>query len=84
MLNILFYAIGILALFVVFKLLSLPIRLFFKLAANALIGGLLLLLINWIAGPLGFMLPVTIWTCLLIGILGIPGVVILAIFTFIL
>ena len=82
--NVLFYAIGILVLFIVLKLFSLPLKLFLKLAGNAIIGGLFLLLINWIGTPLGFTLPVTIWTCLLVGFLGVPGVLGLALFTFLL
>ena len=80
------YAAVILVVWVLFKIFSWPIRTFFKLLINALIGGAILLLINYFGATLlgGFMLPVTWWSALTVGVLGIPGIILLVVLTLIL
>lgn len=78
------YIFGIMMLFLVAKLLLIPIKIIWKLAINALVGGLTLLLVNFIGGFFGLYIPINIITALTTGILGVPGVVMILILQYIL
>ena len=67
----------LLVIFVILKLLSAPIKLIIKLIVNGLIGGLIIYVINWIGVGFNFALPLEWWSAILVGILGIPGAIIL-------
>ena len=66
-----------LAVLLVFKLFSLPIRLIFRFLLNTAAGFILLLLFNYIGMYLGLTLGINILNALVIGILGLPGLVLL-------
>ncbi len=70
---------AVLVVFIVLKLLSVPFKLIIKLVLNGLIGGLIIFVINWIGSGFGFSLPLEWWSAILVGLLGVPGVIILAI-----
>lgn len=80
------YAGGLLLLYVLGRLFYLPARLFGRLIGSAILGGVVLLLINW-AGTLlinrgaafTLHLPLNPVTALLVGLLGVPGVVLVAV-----
>lgn len=74
---ILAYIVGIIILFIIGRILLAPIKLIIKLIYNALIGGLLLCILNWIGGYIGFHMALNFFTALVVGILGIPGVLLL-------
>ena len=48
-----------------------------KLVINTLLGALILWLINKFGGSLGIAVPLNIITALVVGIFGVPGVIIL-------
>lgn len=64
-------------LWLLLKILSAPFKLAFKLFLNAVIGLVILFAVNLVGSVFGFHLPVTAFRCLVAGILGIPGTVIL-------
>lgn len=68
---------AILVVFIVLKLLSAPLKLIIKIVLNAVIGGVIIFVINWIGAGFNFGLPLEWWSALLVGFLGIPGVIIL-------
>lgn len=76
--------IGVAILFVVLKLLALPMKIIIKLVINGLVGGLVIFVVNLIGANFGFMIDLTWITALIVGFLGVPGVVIVAILQFIL
>lgn len=76
--------IGVAVLFVVLKLLALPMKIIIKLVINGLVGGLVIFVVNLIGANFGFMIDLTWITALIVGFLGVPGVVIVAILQFIL
>ena len=78
------YVFGIMMLFLVAKLLLIPIKIVWRLGVNAVVGGLALLLINFIGGFFGLYIPINIITALTTGILGVPGVVMILIVQYIL
>lgn len=67
----------IVALYLFFKLLSAPLKLAIKLMLHAGSGFLLLLVEEIIAGFFDFSLGINLINCLIAGILGIPGVILL-------
>ena len=74
------YAVGILLILLLGRILVIPLKIVLKLVYNGLIGGLVLWLVNLIGSPMGFSLPITVWTALLVGLLGLPGVAILIVY----
>lgn len=78
------FLIGIAILFVVLKILTFPMKLIIKLLINGVIGGVIIFVVNLIGANFGFILNLNWITAIIVGILGIPGVVIVAILQFIL
>ena len=68
--------------FIILKILALPMKLIIKLIINGLIGGIIIWLINLIGASFGFVLTLNWITALIVGILGVPGVIILVILHF--
>lgn len=56
-----------------------PIKFAFRIALNSILGCLLIVLINYIGLNFNFHIGINIWTSVLVGILGIPGAVLLVI-----
>ena len=71
------FFIGIAILWLAFKLIKFSIKVFWKLLINALIGGVVLLIINIVGGLFGLIIPITFLSALIVGVLGIPGILIL-------
>lgn len=76
--------IGVAILFVVLKLLALPMKIIIKLVINGLVGGVIIFVVNLIGANFGFMIDLTWITALIVGFLGVPGVVVVAILQFVL
>lgn len=70
---------AIFVLVVVLKILTFPIRLICKFIVNSVIGGILL----YFLAKVGIFMAITWWSILLTGILGVPGVVLAIILSFI-
>lgn len=73
---ILTFAVVVIAL----KLIALPIKIIGRLAINAIIGGIIL----FILAKIGIAIIITWWMAALVALLGIPGVIIVVILSFIL
>ena len=73
------FIIAVALLFIVLKILSLPMKLIIKLVVNGLIGGITIWLINLIGANFGFTIALNWITALIVGIFGIPGAIVLAI-----
>lgn len=71
------YAVGIILLFIIGRLLLTPLKVVLKLVVNALLGAAAILLVNWIGGLFGFHIAFNIYTSFIVGTLGIPGFVLL-------
>ncbi len=78
---VLFAAGVIICIYVLFKILIAPIKWIFKLLLNAALGYLMLILVNLVGGFFDFSVPINLVTCLVAGILGIPGVIFLVMAT---
>ena len=77
--TLLLIAAVVVALYVVLKIVSAPIKLIFKLLINAVSGFLLLFLANFVSGFFDFSIPVNLLSCLISGVFGIPGVIFLVV-----
>ena len=75
------FLVGLLILFLVVKIFAWPIKILLKLIINGILGGILLWLVNLVGGGFGLYIGINIVTALIAGILGIPGVLFLIIFT---
>lgn len=71
------YGLGILAIYLVAKLLSAPIRIISRLIFNGIAGGITLLLVNFVGEIFGITVAVNIINALVAGFLGVPGVLLL-------
>lgn len=74
-------ALGMLCAFVVLgviQLFSAPLRLALKVLLNTLLGFAALFLLNLASGVTGFTLGLNLLNALIVGILGVPGLVLLA------
>ena len=69
-------AIGIIILALILKLVSIPIRLFWKFITNSIIGALML----WVVNLFGAGVPIDILRALIAGIFGIPGVIVILLY----
>lgn len=71
------YAFGMLLLYLLGYLFLVPLKTAAKLVANSAAAGVLLLVINLVGGRFGFLLPLNLFSALLVGMLGLPGLVLL-------
>lgn len=76
---ILAYIIGIILLLILGRLLFVPLKVVMKLIYNALLGAVAIFLVNLIGGIFGFHMAFNIYTAFVVGILGIPGFILLVI-----
>lgn len=78
--TIVYFVVAMIALIVIVKILSWPLKILIRLLINAVIGAVLLYLVN-IAGTtfFGFAIPITAITALIAGFFGVPGVIALII-----
>ncbi|MFL0197041.1 pro-sigmaK processing inhibitor BofA family protein [Clostridium sp. WILCCON 0269] len=75
-----YFLIAILGLYVLVKVFSWPIKILFRLIINAVLGVVLLIIVNLIGNYFGFSIGINAITALIAGFLGIPGVIFLIIF----
>jgi inhibitor of the pro-sigma K processing machinery len=76
---ILAYIAGIVLLFLLGRLLLVPLKIALKLVYNALLGAIAILLVNLAGSLVGFHIAFNIYTAFIVGTLGIPGFLLLII-----
>ncbi len=75
--QIVFYLLLAAALVLAIRIFTLPIKFFFKLLWSTFVGFLLLIVFNALGGMIGLTIAVNVVTALTVGILGIPGLILL-------
>ena len=75
--NIITFLACICFIFLIGRIFILPIKKVLKLVLNSILGGLLIYIINLIGASFGFHIGLNLFTSVTVGILGIPGVVVL-------
>ena len=76
--------IAVLAIFLILKLLTAPIRFAGKMLINALVGFVVLFLLNFVGNLIGLSLGINWFNALVVGIFGAPGVVLLLLLKYLL
>ena len=77
--SIIAYIACIFFLFIFGRLFIVPIKTICKLIINSVLGGISIFIINLIGGYFGFHIGLNLITSIFIGILGIPGVIVIII-----
>lgn len=75
--TIITYLACIIFLFIFGRIFILPIKTILKLVGNSILGGILILGINWVGQLLNFHIGINLVTSIFVGILGIPGTILL-------
>ena len=71
-------AIGIVVFAILGKLIALPFRILWKLITNSIIGAVIL----WCISLFGLGIDITFLKSLIVGVFGVPGVILVLIFHF--
>ena len=74
---VLFFALGLVLLYLTGWLLLAPLKFIMKLLVNGLLGGLLLLVINLIGGFFSVTIAINPLSAVIAGYFGLPGIVLL-------
>jgi inhibitor of the pro-sigma K processing machinery len=75
---------GILIVLVFGKALALPMKIILRLIINGILGGIAILIINFIGSYFGFNISLNVVSALIAGVLGLPGMILLIILKFLL
>mgnify|MGYP000214914396 CR=1 FL=1 len=76
---ILAYAVGIILLYILGRVLLFPMKVILKLVYNSILGGMALLAINFVGSFFRFHIALNLLSALIAGILGIPGIILLVV-----
>lgn len=76
---LLVYFACVIAIFIIGKILFVPLKMIFKLILNSILGGILIWLINLVGITWGLHIGINVITMLTIGLLGVPGAVLLTV-----
>lgn len=68
---------ALILIFLLGRLLLVPIKILLRLLVNSILGAVLLMVINFIGLNFGLLIPLNVVNALTVGILGIPGVIML-------
>lgn len=71
------YLFGIVILYMITRLMLIPLKAFSRLVINAIIGGLALVVLNIVGGFFDFNIGINPITALIVGLMGVPGVLLL-------
>ena len=66
------FIVGIILLFILLRVLSLPFRIVWKLITNSIVGALML----WVVNLFGLGIEITFFKALIAGFFGVPGVLV--------
>jgi len=76
----LYFLIAIIAILIVVKLLAWPLKILIRLLLNAVLGVVLLLVVNYFGSYFHIVIGINAVTALVAGFFGVPGVIFLIIF----
>lgn len=74
------YTAGVMIVYFFGKMLILPLKVLLKFIFNSIVGGVILVMINFVGATINISLPVNIITAAITGVLGIPGILALLIY----
>ncbi len=74
--NIIAFVACLFFLFIVGKIFIVPLKTILKFILNSVIGGFIIIVINFIGGFFNFHIGLNLVTSIFVGILGIPGAIV--------
>lgn len=77
---LIYFIIGVGILMILGLLLKLSFRIIMKLVMNAIVGGVIIFLINFFGGPLGLNIDLNMFSAIIVGMFGVVGIILLFIF----
>lgn len=80
--TIIIYLACLIVLFIIGKIFYLPLKHIFKLLLNSVLGGFLIYIVNVVGSSFGFHIGLNIGTAIFVGMLGVPGVIVLVLIKF--
>lgn len=73
------FGVGLLLIYIVGKAMMFPFKWVIKLIINAVVGGVVLWVVNYFGAMVNFHIPLNPITALTVGFLGVPGIVVLVV-----
>ena len=67
-------------LFLLGKTLLIPLKIVLKMMVNSILGCILLIVLNAAGSAVGLMIPLNLVNAVTVGVLGVPGVIMLLLF----
>lgn len=80
--TLLAYGFGLLLIYALARLLYTPLRWALTLVMNGLVGGAALWVLNWVGAVVHLALPLNPLTALAVGVLGVPGLIMVVLLRF--
>lgn len=74
------YAFGALVVYLLGRFLLLPLKWILGCLISSLLGGAAILVINMVGAAHGILIPLNVITAVITGILGVPGLIMMAVF----
>lgn len=71
------FGFGLLLIYIVGRVMMFPFKLVMKFVINAVVGGVVLWVVNYLGSYFNFHIPINPVTALIVGFLGIPGIIVL-------
>lgn len=75
---------GIILVLIFGKALKVPLKFLLKLLLNSLVGGMVIVVINFLGQYINFYISLNFFSALIVGTLGLPGVILLIILKYLL
>ncbi len=73
------FIVGLVVLYILLRVLSMPFRIVWKLITNSIVGAIML----WFVNLFGLGIEITFFKALIAGVFGIPGVLVIVVAHFI-
>jgi inhibitor of the pro-sigma K processing machinery len=78
------YAFGLILLYIIGRIVFVPVKFALKLIYNGIIGGIMLWFLNIVGSYFGLHIGINPVTALVAGFLGVPGVILLVVLKYVL
>ena len=75
---------AVVLLYLFFRIIRLPLKLLLKLALHAGVGFVALFVLNYLGSFVGVTLDMNVFNAVITGLLGVPGVILLLLFKYVL
>lgn len=77
--SVISFIVCIIFIYIIGKIFVFPLKKILKLILNSVLGGFIIYLINLIGSSFGFYIGINLFTAVFVGLLGIPGAILLVI-----